>query len=332
MTLTRFHSSVCRIRLPIHVFTVALLILLNGCTSNGPSCKRLFELTWSQHSPLKQDVTLLSSAKFEGRKTGTQGAELTRQFLISRMQTIGLQPWNNAFQHPFEYDYQFDTRQGVNIIGVLNATQTTQAWRVVVAHYDHLGKKGSRLYPGADDNASGVAAMLAMAAHARTQPRPVNVLFVATDAEEPGLFGGKALVDQLKLEQSNPNSTQIELTVNLDMVGHPGRPYSIYVEGRRNFTQFDAIQQRLEQTVGLCVRANHPPEAGRTTQRVDWLRASDHYPFHQAQIPWLYFGVPPHADYHQPTDSANKLDYNFLGAVAESAYELLIIDSYLLNK
>ncbi|GIU35160.1 hypothetical protein TUM3794_02420 [Shewanella colwelliana] len=257
---------------------------------------------------------------------------MTRQFLISRMQSIGLQPWNNTFQHPFEYDYQFDTRQGVNIIGVLNATQTTQDWRVVVAHYDHLGKKGSRLYPGADDNASGIAAMLAMAAHASTQPRPVNILFVATDAEEPGLFGGKALVDQLKLEQSNPNSTQIELTVNLDMVGHPGRPYSIYVEGRRNFTQFDAIQQRLEQTVGLCVRANHPPEAGRTTQRVDWLRASDHYPFHQAQIPWLYFGVPPHADYHQPTDSANKLDYNFLAAVAESAYELLIIDSYLLKK
>ncbi|WP_110455804.1 M20/M25/M40 family metallo-hydrolase [Shewanella algidipiscicola] len=324
-------------------FTFTLLLL--GCSSTGNTCRRPLPLTWSNQTLLLEDVTRLSSPAFAGRKTMTPGAALTRDYLILRMQQAGLVPWSsslapltmapakhhNPFEQHFSYQYQFTERQGVNLIGMLPATHASSQWRLIVAHYDHLGMRGSKLYPGADDNASGIAAMLALAEHAKSQQRPTNLLFIATDAEEQGLYGSQALVAMLQDNNSQPSMSQIELAINLDMVGRPDRYHTIYLEGRRNFSQFAALQQHLMQTVGLCIRANHPPEAGKTIQRIDWLRSSDHYSFHQAKLPWLYFGIPPHSDYHQTSDIASKIDIEFLAAVTETAYELLIIDSYLLN-
>ncbi|MCE9679263.1 M28 family peptidase [Shewanella sp. AS1] len=324
--------NLCR-HSPLLALTVISLFMLGGCaSSDGPSCQEPFQLSWSNQRQLQKDVETLSSPPFEGRKTNTKGAAAAREYLIVRMLQSGLVPWQRNFDQEFEYEYQFSKHRGYNLVGMKLADNPTKKWRVIVAHYDHLGMKGSRYYPGADDNASGIAAMLAIASHANTQSMPTNLLFIATDAEEPGLFGSKALVDLLTNKTSHPTINDIELVINLDMIGHPARGNSIYLEGRRGFAQFDQLEQTLESTVGLCIRANHPPEAGKSIQRVDWLRASDHYPFYRAGVPWLYFGVPPHPDYHQMSDTADKIDMNFLAAVTETAFKLLIIDSYLLDK
>ncbi|WP_428617932.1 M20/M25/M40 family metallo-hydrolase [Shewanella sp.] len=304
---------------------------LMGCANTQPTCSEEYRLTWANQQMLYERVATLSSPVYMGRKTGTEGAALAREYIIEAMQGAGLTPWLGKFSHDFEYKYQFSTRIGTNVIGTLPASAPSDRWRVVVAHYDHLGKQGSKLYGGADDNASGVAALLEIAAHIASQPREANLLFIATDAEEPGLYGSKAFVDGLMAPDTQLVPEQIELVINLDMIGRPARNARIYLEGRRGFSQFDTLKTELEQTVNLCIRANHPPEAGKTIQRIDWLRASDHYPFHKAGIPWLYFGVPPHKDYHQPGDDISKIDVNFLAAVTETAYKLLIIDSYLLN-
>ncbi|QYK13447.1 M28 family peptidase [Shewanella rhizosphaerae] len=329
------------LRLPplLRLFTQSMLALsllalgLVGCAEspNDRRCGDEYRLTWSDQARLLAHVKTLSSDQFAGRKTGTDGAALARDYITNQMQQAGLTPWQGRFDHDFEYDYQFGTRLGTNIIGILPASEPSDRWRLVVAHYDHLGKQGYKLYHGADDNASGVAGMLEIAFHSASLPRDANLMFIATDAEEPGLYGSKAFVDDLMAPDAKLKASQIELMVNLDMIGRPARNSRIYLEGRRGFGQFEQIKARLEQTVNLCIRANHPPEAGKTIQKVDWLRASDHYPFHQAGIPWLYFGVPPHKDYHQPSDEASKIDVNFLAAVTETAYKLLIIDTYLLN-
>ncbi|WP_300480262.1 M20/M25/M40 family metallo-hydrolase [Shewanella sp.] len=310
---------------------------LTGCASSPETCARTeLKLTWAEPTELQATVTVLSSDEFEGRKTQTQGAAKSRDYIKLQFQGLGLQPWGANFIVPFEYQTFFTQENGANVVATAMATEPTNRWRIIVAHYDHLGMSGSKIYHGADDNASGVAAMLAIAKHWQQQfalqpntlPK-VNLMFVATDAEEPGLYGSIALVEQLKTRL--PEAT-FELMINLDMVSHPGRPYGIYLEGSRNFTQFNQFKPLLNQQNRLCIKLTHPKPVGRSIQSTDWLRASDHYPFHKANIPWLYFGVPTHPQYHTPEDTVATIDITFLAAVTESAFELLQLNAeYLKN-
>ncbi|MCL1135975.1 M28 family peptidase [Shewanella hafniensis] len=310
---------------------------LTGCASSPETCARTeLKLTWADPLELQAIVTRLSSDEFEGRKTQTPGAEKSRDYIKQQFQELGLQPWGADFIVPFEYQTFFTQENGANVVATAMATEPTNRWRIIVAHYDHLGMSGSKIYHGADDNASGVAAMLAIAKHWQQQfalqpntlPK-VNLMFVATDAEEPGLYGSIALVEQLKTRL--PEAT-FELMLNLDMVSHPGRPYAIYLEGSRNFTQFTQFKPLLNQQNRLCIKLSHPKPVGRSIQSTDWLRASDHYSFHKANIPWLYFGVPTHPQYHTPEDTVATIDITFLAAVTESAFELLQLNAeYLKN-
>ncbi len=303
---------------------------LLGCASRPP-CPTEFPLQWTQPKQLEKDIEHLASPTMQGRKTGTSGSLQAQQFISQRFQAAGLSPWQGSFSHPFEYQLNFSTKVGTNIIAAHYARTDNRPWRIILAHYDHLGKKGNKIYHGADDNASGVTALLALADHIANQDDDINVLFVATDAEEPGLFGSYALVEQLSQPSSPIAINNIELTINLDMIGRPGRPHAIYLEGRRNFDNYTTIKQTISAPLNLCIRTHRSPPAGRSIEKIDWLRASDHYPFHQANVPWLYFGVPTHSDYHQASDTADKIDITFLAAVTESVYQLVIIDSYLLQ-
>ncbi|MCU8089376.1 M28 family peptidase [Shewanella sp. SM21] len=324
-------------RLGLFALACVVATTLTGCANSTETCARTeLKLTWAEPTELQATVTVLSSDEFEGRKTQTQGAAKSRDYIKQQFQGLGLQPWGADFIVPFEYQTFFTQENGANVVATAMAAEPTNRWRIIVAHYDHLGLSGSKIYHGADDNASGVAAMLAIAKHWQQQfalqpntlPK-VNLMFVATDAEEPGLYGSIALVEQLKTRL--PEAT-FELMLNLDMVSHPGRPYGIYLEGSRNFTQFNQFKPLLNQQNRLCIKLTHPKPVGRSIQSTDWLRASDHYPFHKANIPWLYFGVPTHPQYHTPEDTVATIDITFLAAVTESAFELLQLNvEYLKN-
>ncbi|WP_243889057.1 M20/M25/M40 family metallo-hydrolase [Shewanella algae] len=318
------------IRSPLWALLLILPMLAAGCSSSPERCGGEIQLSWAETKQLQQDVEVLASPRLQGRRSGTQGATLSREYLTERFEQIGLQPLTSVFpplaetlsgfQHSFNYVDGFADARGINLLGWLPAAQPTTEWRLLIAHYDHLGDRGSGFYPGADDNASGVAALLAIARRVKQAPSRYNLLFIASDAEEPGLYGSKALVSAL---QQSGFAEHISLAVNLDMIGRPGLPYAIYLEGSRYFHHYDDFSAALMAGTGLCIRPSHPRPIGRSVQRTDWLRASDHYPFHQAGIPWLYFGVPAHAQYHTRDDTADRLDYPFIGAVAEAAEQLL---------
>lgn len=303
------------------------LCLLSACSSTSPNCRDQLSLEWVQPTLIAKDIEVLTSAAFAGRKSGTQGSILSQNYLVDRFQQAGLLPWQGQYRHAFEFEYQFRSRNGTNIIGYIPAQEANAPWRLVIAHYDHLGQKGSRYYPGADDNASGVAAMLQLAQRFHQQSRSkVNLLFVAIDAEELGLFGSKALVKQLSI----PIKNQIQLVLNLDMIGNPGRRYRLYVEGARNFSQFDLIKTQISNGNGLCIRNGQPNPVGTSAIRTNWLQASDHYAFHLAGIPWLYFGVPAHNHYHQTSDTLATLDIYFLAGVTEASFKVLSLPDHLL--
>ncbi|MBB1380786.1 M28 family peptidase [Shewanella sp. SR41-2] len=312
----------------IHLKVLAMMLLcglLNACSQTPQQCSSAIITTWSSaHSQITQDITTLSSTEFQGRKTTTEGARLTQEYLITRFTEMGLQPWQPTFAVPFSFQHQFSTVSGVNIIATIAAKNSSNRWRVITAHYDHLGQTASKMYPGADDNASGIAGMMAIAAQWQENSPldDVNLMIVATDAEEPGLYGSYALVTLL---QQYP-LMDIELSVNLDMIGHPDRRRAIYMEGQKNLSNFESIKPLLMQQTQLCIRTHHTNLLSGRMKKSDWLRASDHYPFHKAGYSWVYFGVPPHAQYHTADDTIATLDIDFIVAVAETVYQMLSID------
>ncbi|MGI2170324.1 M28 family peptidase [Shewanella sp. MF05960] len=310
-------------------YRVARLLLLTsfigGCSASLPECSSELISSWPEaKQQINQDIIQLTSAEFQGRKTATAGSKVAQTFLISRFNQLGLKPWQAEFAIPFTFDYQFSTMTGTNLVATIPAKVPSRRWRIITAHYDHLGQKGGEFFPGADDNASGVAGMLAIAQRWQ-QYAPVddiNLMLVATDAEEPGLFGSDALV---KLLQHDP-TIEVELSVNLDMIGHPDRRRAIYMEGEKNLAQFSQVQQQLMQQTQLCIRTHRRNLLSGRLNKTDWLRASDHYPFHKAGYKWVYFGVPPHVQYHTINDTADTLDIDFIVAVAETVYQMLSID------
>ncbi|MCK8044945.1 M28 family peptidase [Shewanella sp. 1CM18E] len=314
----------------LRLLCLIIFVSLSGCAS-GPSCNKKPELSWANTATITADIKTLTSSDMAGRKTGSQGAALARDFLQQRFQLIGLEPWQGQYQHAFTYRHSFSNKVGINIIGVVPANSHSDNWRMVIAHYDHLGGSNKRYYPGADDNASGIAGLLQLAEHAIKQTNDVNLLFVATDAEEPGLYGAYALTEQFALTATTPQAKQIQLAINLDMIGRPNRTKAIYIEGLRRFHSAVEIRKTLIQDNQLCIRTQQPKSFDGSAITIDYLRASDHYPLHKVGIPWLYFGVPTHRDYHQPTDTQEKLNINFIAAVSESAYQLLKIDTLLLQ-
>lgn len=185
------------------IYFILLLFSTNAVT----------QIYHSDQSLLK-DLKALSSSKMQGRKTGSQGSKLAAQYIITRFKQLNLYPTIDNYQHKFEYKSGFfSKKQGVNIIGTLPAKNPKAPYVVFIAHYDHLGHSGSKIYYGADDNASGVAAMLNIAKRLQKLDLNYHYIFIATDAEETGLYGSKAF-----LSSALVNTNDIALNINLDML------------------------------------------------------------------------------------------------------------------
>ncbi|MEL7231770.1 MAG: M28 family peptidase, partial [Pseudomonadota bacterium] len=143
-------------------------------------------------NPFDRDTTLdlveaLSADALEGRAAGTEGNADARAMIIDRMETLGLSPIGESFEHPFTYG-SFRTpegasavpdKPGINVMGLSEGTAETNLTMVITAHFDHLGIRDGEIYNGADDNASGVAGMLAIAEHFSHNRPTHDVLFVA---------------------------------------------------------------------------------------------------------------------------------------------------------
>ncbi|HRJ64809.1 MAG TPA: M28 family peptidase, partial [Brevundimonas sp.] len=153
----------------------------------------------AMHTQLLEDVRILSADAMQGRDTGAPGGEMARNYIVGRLEGLGvvappmgrLQPWEmqgRTRAGPRTYN-------GVNVIGMIPGTRVTDRYIVVTAHYDHVGVNAEgQVFNGADDNASGVATMLALAADLKRQAPEHSVLIVALDGEEHGLLGAKHFV------------------------------------------------------------------------------------------------------------------------------------------
>lgn len=179
----------------------------------------------------------------EGRGSGQRGGGLAAIWLQREFERIGLMRMSGGYAHAVKLG---DGKYGRNIIGMLPGSKTTTRDRYVIvgAHYDHLGTLDGKMYPGADANASGTAALLSLAEMLSEyknggRTHDSNVIFVAFDAKEHDMAGSKALWrmienGQLRDPQSGKtiNKDQISLMVNIDQVGCTMSPLA---SGRRDY-------------------------------------------------------------------------------------------------
>ena len=271
---------------------------------------------------LMNAVTTLADPKFEGRAAGSPGGIAARAWIVDQFKTIGVGPVSGAYVHPFKYTRMtMNGRQegeGANVLGMCVGTDTKLPYFVVSAHYDHLGVRDGQIYPGADDDASGVAVILELAAFCQKTPFRHTILFAAFDAEERGLQGARAFLVKPPVPQD-----RIALNVNLDMVSRNDKR-EIFIAGTYHYPDLKKPLQEVAARAPITVLFGHDKPVAVAGGVEDWTNQSDHGPFHAAKIPFVYFGVEDHADYHKPTDTADKINRGFFVDVAET-----ILDSVL---
>jgi Zn-dependent M28 family amino/carboxypeptidase len=258
------------------------------------------------------DIQQLSAASMQGRKTGTEGSVRAQEFISQRYQQLGLKRFNDSYRQAFSYG-AFD-KSGVNVLAYLPGCTYPQHTIVVSAHYDHLGQQGRKVFYGADDNASGVAAMLELAARLSQHCPVYSYIFLATDAEEGGLYGSKAFV-------ANPPVplTSIILNLNLDMVSRADRRGRFYLTGARRYPALmDNLAAQFPKLQFLSQRG--PGRMARDNPRYNWLNASDHGPFYRAGISYLFFGGQEHAQYHSEDDQWQRIAPEFLAMALQAIW------------
>ena len=207
-----------------------------------------------------------------------------------------------------------EPRTGHNVLAYLPATTpvggVSKPWVVVGAHYDHLGRGTSggslasgedagKIHHGADDNASGSAAVLAIAEALAHQPRKRHVLVALWSGEELGLLGSSAFVTHAPVPVD-----QMAAYLNFDMVGRM-QDNKLTVQGTGTSAVWPSLLERTNVLAGFDLQLEPDP-----------YQPTDESSFNEASVPSLTFFTGAHADYHKPSDTADKIDYADLARVA----------------
>ena len=258
---------------------------------------------------LKAIVTKLASAKMEGRRG--EGARKAAAFLIDEFRRLKLEP---LFQGQFVQEIpaaEPGRIQGRNVGAVLRGADPVlkDEWVIVSAHYDHLGVRGGVLYPGADDNASGVAMMLEVARSLAAAPDPPrrSLMFIGFDLEEAGLFGSRYFVAHppVRLEQ-------VVLFITADMIGRALAGVCenhVFVLGTEHAP---GLRPWIDQAA-----KDRPLTVGLLGSDLLVLNRSDYGPFRSRQVPYLFFSTGENPRYHSPEDRPETLDYAKLAAISQ---------------
>jgi endonuclease/exonuclease/phosphatase family metal-dependent hydrolase len=258
---------------------------------------------------------VLAADSLEGRLINTPGGAKARAYVVRQFATAGLARIGAEYTHGFERRNLRDSTvtPGVNVLGVVRGTVYPDRYIVVTAHYDHVGVRNGEIYNGADDNASGTSALIEIARRIAAAPLGHSVVFVAFDGEEGGLAGARAFVESPPVPRSG-----IALNINLDMVGR-NEKNELYASGTYHTPALRALLEPVAARAPITLRFGHDDPSG--PRRDDWTSQSDQGAFHRAGIPFVYFGVEDHPDYHRPTDDADKLMPTFFAGAANTVLD-----------
>lgn len=298
-----------------NIFSVVIFIMLLG------SCNFPKEIEINNKHLLK-NVQILSNDSLEGRAFSKPGNYKTQKFIEKQFQQVGLKPvvGNNLIQ-TFSYTFKGKFRHevfpvkkpkkdfsnvkdttaiGGNIIGMIKG-QTNKSI-VITAHFDHLGIINEKIYNGADDNASGTAALITIADYFKDKPTKHNLIFAAVDAEEIKSLGAEYFLNNY------PNKSDIKLNINLDMIAHSDYDPELFAAGLYHYPK---LRKPLEKIKSKKIDLLFGHDEPKNKELSDWTFSSDHRIFHEQNIPFIYFGVEDHKDYHRHTDTYETINPDF---------------------
>ncbi len=267
---------------------------------------------------LKRYVEFISADSLMGRAAGSKGEKITANFIYDELEKSGVVMLTPRDGEDF-YVAMKDTIHSRNIIGVVPGYDPVlkNEYVVIGAHIDHLGvnrlnrdgEESVQIYPGADDNASGVATVLEIAKQvaARQFLFRRSVIFAFFGAEEIGMAGSWYF-----LNRSFQEVDKIVMMINLDMVGRSGRNNNMQVFTSGQNPEITAIINELSGRT-FSIRPKTSP--------TDYF-PSDHRTFYDKNIPIALFTSGIHRDYHTPRDRSDKIDYNQMAYLAEYVYSL----------
>jgi len=292
------------------IIIIALLIIFCSCNTRVQKNKlnnNITEVAIDVDSVNQiESLKTLSSDIYLGRETGTKGGDLSRNYIADKFSALKLEKLGDSYFQSFKYNGNNDhgeAKKGLayNVLGLIRGTKKSNKFIVVGAHYDHLGIHGKKIYNGADDNASGTAALFSIANYFKNNPPKNSIIIAAWDGEEIGLLGSKYYVNHPIILQKD-----ILCNINMDMIGR-NRQNELYVTGTRHSKVLrDSVVSKLYSNK-IKLLTGHDGD----DREDDWTYSSDHGSFHQKGIPFLYFGVEDHQDYHRASDTFEKIEQEF---------------------
>lgn len=272
---------------------------------------------------LGKHLFVYASDEFEGRDTGEPGQKKAVEYLKNFYKSQGIVSplsGDDYFQEVPATWLNKSTRgknlkDSENVVAFIKGSEKPDEVIVISAHLDHEGVKRGKIYNGADDDGSGTVAILEIAqafneaAKAGKGPKR-SILFLHVTGEEKGLLGSKFYTEQPIFPLANTVTN-----LNIDMIGrvdsrHKGNPNYVYLIGSDKLsTELHNLSEDINKkymNIQLDYKYNDENDPNRFYYR------SDHYNFAKHNIPIIFYFNGTHVDYHQPTDTPDKINYEML--------------------
>ncbi len=263
---------------------------------------------------MEDDLSFVASDLAAGRESGKPGKQAVEQFLVRRFRNLGLKPYHWCYTESVPYNDSIVLR---NVVGYLPAVAPSNEYIIVGAHYDHVGTLSGRIYPGADDNASGVAALLSLAKafttlKAEGKGPGKNIIFVAFDGKELSMSGSEHFVKSLDIPRES-----IVCALNIDMLGTdlvPTGTDSNYIIALGENTIDDKYQgylKYLTRNVKYRMDLDLTFYGSRNFTEIIY-KTGDQYSFAKAGIPSMLFTSAFHDHTYKPTDRIDIINFPLL--------------------
>ena len=255
---------------------------------------------------LKNDVLRLTS--HGERQVGSEGHRAAREYLIDRMTELGIRPYRDD---SYELPYGGSGREFVNLIGRIQGSTRDRAPILLGAHYDTCGP-----IPGADDNASAIAIVLAVVEKLRSVQLDRDLIIAFFDAEEPPYFLTDAMGSIYFFTRQR--TEEIACAVILDLMGHdvpiPGFEDLLFITGMESHSALENVIKSTPENTKIRIVPALNSYVGDM---------SDHHIFRVNDVPYLFLSCGRWEHYHMPTDTPEKLNYEKMGAIADYLVNLV---------
>ena len=313
---------------------LALLLVGNITFAQSPIERALNTIN---RSSAEATINFLASDELQGREAGFHGSRVTSEYIVSLLQWMGVSPLADSYFQLFDAYRKERQKKGRlevhpdsiaklkqevhqklsmrNVLGMIPG-KNTKEYVIVGAHFDHLGidpvLDGDQIYNGADDNASGVSAVLqiARAFLASGQQPERNVIFAFWDGEEKGLLGSKYFV------QTCSFLSQIKGYLNFDMIGRNNKPQQpkqvVYFYTAAHPVFGDWLKEDIRK-YGLQLEPDY-----RAWENP--IGGSDNGSFAKVGIPIIWYHTDGHPDYHQPSDHADQLNWDKIVEITKASF------------